>query len=171
MRQKLNKLAGVKINVKAQQDGPGSESPINIEIFDENLDSGAKAVDQIIKLMEEMGGFVDIVDSRPLPGIEWTIVFNRDIASRYGVSISSLGDILKLLTSGIEITDYRPQESDEELDVKLRFQENQRNLNRLQEIKIPTVSGEYVPLSVFANLIPQKMGGRSNAKMVAGFTL
>ena len=97
MRQKLNKLAGVKINVKAQQDGPGSESPINIEIFDENLDSGAKAVDQIIKLMEEMGGFVDIVDSRPLPGIEWTIVFNRDIASRYGVSISSLGDILKLL--------------------------------------------------------------------------
>ena len=171
MRQKLNKLAGVKINVKAQQDGPGSESPINIEIFDENLDSGAKAVDQIIKLMEEMGGFVDIVDSRPLPGIEWTIVFNRDIASRYGVSISSLGDILKLLTSGIEITDYRPQESDEELDVKLRFQENQRNLNRLQEIKIPTVSGEYVPLSVFANLIPQKMGVRSNAKMVAGFTL
>ena len=171
MRQKLNKLAGVKINVKAQQDGPGSESPINIEIFDENLDSGAKAVDQIIKLMEEMGGFVDIVDSRPLPGIEWTIVFNRDIASRYGVSISSLGDILKLLTSGIEITDYRPQESDDELDVKLRFQENQRNLNRLQEIKIPTVSGEYVPLSVFANLIPQKMGVRSNAKMVAGFTL
>ena len=57
MRQKLNKLAGVKINVKAQQDGPGSESPINIEIFDENLDSGAKAVNQIIKLMEEMGGF------------------------------------------------------------------------------------------------------------------
>ena len=164
MRQKLNKLAGVKINVKAQQDGPGSESPINIEIFDENLDSGAKAVDQIIKLMEEMGGFVDIVDSRPLPGIEWTIVFNRDIASRYGVSISSLGDILKLLTSGIEITDYRPQESDEELDVKLRFQENQRNLNRLQEIKIPTVSGEYVPLSVFANLIPQKMGGEIQRK-------
>ena len=164
MRQKLNKLAGVKINVKAQQDGPGSESPINIEIFDENLDSGAKAVDQIIKLMEEMGGFVDIVDSRPLPGIEWTIVFNRDIASRYGVSISSLGDILKLLTSGIEITDYRPQESDEELDVKLRFQENQRNLNRLQEIKIPTVSGEYVPLSVFANLIPQKMGGDPTQK-------
>ena len=39
MRQKLNKLAGVKINVKAQQDGPGSESPINIEIFDENLKS------------------------------------------------------------------------------------------------------------------------------------
>ncbi len=164
MRQKLNKLAGVKINVKAQQDGPGSESPINIEVFDENLDSGAKAVDQIIKLMEEMGGFVDIVDSRPLPGIEWTIVFNRDIASRYGVSISSLGDILKLLTSGIEITDYRPQESDEELDVKLRFQENQRNLNRLQEIKIPTVSGEYVPLSVFANLIPQKMGGEIQRK-------
>ena len=58
--------------MQAQQDGPGSELPINIEIFDENLDSGAKAVDQMIKLMEEMGGFVDIVDSDPSPGIEWT---------------------------------------------------------------------------------------------------
>ena len=164
MRQNLNNLAGVKINVKAQQDGPGSESPINIEIYDENLDSGAKAVNQIIELMEELGGFVDIVDSRPLPGIEWTIVFDRDIASRYGVSISSLGEMLKLLTSGIEITDYRPQESDEELEVKLRFQENQRNLSRLQEIKVPTSSGEYVPLSVFANLIPQKMGGEIQRK-------
>ena len=164
MRQKLNNIAGVKINVKAQQDGPGSESPINIEIFDENLDSGAKAVEQIIELMGELGGFVDIVDSRPLPGIEWTIVFNRDIASRYGVSISSLGDMLKLLTSGVEITDYRPQESDDELDVKLRFQKNQRNLSRLQEIKIPTNSGDYVPLSVFANLIPQKTGGEIQRK-------
>ena len=159
MRQNLKELAGTKINVKAQQDGPGSESPINIEIYNENLSSGVKTVDEVIELMNELGGFVDIVDSRPLPGVEWTIVFDRDEASRYGVSISSLGDVLKLLTSGIEISDYRPQESDEELDVRLRFQENQRNLGRLQELKVPTPSGEFIPLSVFSNLIPQKKGG------------
>ena len=164
MRQNLSEIAGAKINVKAQQDGPGSGSPINIEIYDENLNDGATTVNEVIQLMDELGGFVDIVDSRPLPGIEWNIIFDRDEASRYGVSISSLGDTLKLLTSGIEISDYRPQESDEELDVKLRFQEEERNLSRLQELRIPTNSGEFVPLSVFAKLIPQKKGGNIQRK-------
>ena len=159
MRRKLSGLAGVKINVKAQQDGPGGEVPIKIEIYNKDLGKAASTTDNILKLMKEMGGFVDISDSRPLPGIEWTIKYDRDEASRHGVSIDALGNMIKLLTAGVEISDYRPEDSDDELDVTLRFRTDQRNLGRLEELRVPTRSGNFVPLSVFASIVPQKKGG------------
>ena len=159
MRARLDGLAGVDINIQAQQDGPGGGRPINIEIFNNDLSVAARATEEIIALMEEMGGFVDISDSRPLPGIEWTIQIDRDEAARHGVSIDSIGNMVKLITRGIDISDYRPDDSDDELDVKLRLQKDQRNLDRLEELRIPTITGNYVPLSVFAQLIPQPKGG------------
>ena len=55
--------------------------------------------------------FVDITDSRPLPGMEWTLVTDRDAASRHGVSIAGLGTMIKMLTRGVRISDYRPDDS------------------------------------------------------------
>ena len=159
MRGKLDGLAGVDVSITAQQGGPGGGKPIHIEIFNTDLDIAANATAQIIALMQEMGGFVDITDSRPLPGIEWTIQIDRDEAARHGVSIDAIGNMVKLITQGIDISDYRPDDSDDELDIKLRFQRGQRNLDRLEELRIPTSNGNYVPLSVFAELVPQQKGG------------
>ena len=159
MRGRLDGLAGVDISITAQQGGPGGGKPIHIEIFNNDLDVAANATAQIISLMQEMGGFVDITDSRPLPGIEWTIQIDRDEAARHGISIDAIGNMVKLITQGIDISDYRPDDSDDELDIKLRFQRGQRNLDRLEELRIPTSNGNYVPLSVFAELVPQPKGG------------
>ena len=159
IRDKLDSLSGVRINVQAQEDGPGGGLPIHIEIYNDDLNLAAKATQKVRDLMQEIGGFVDAVDSRPMPGIEWTIDFDRTEASRHGVSIDSLGNMVKLLTAGVSISDYRPDDTDDELDIKLRFPTNQRNLDRLEELRIPTASGEYVPLSVFARLVPKAKGG------------
>jgi multidrug efflux pump len=123
------------------------------------LGKAAKTTEAVLRLMNKVGGFVDITDSQPLPGIEWTIKFDRDEASRHGVSIDSLGNMVKMLTAGIDISDYRPDDTDVELDIRLRFPTGQRNLGRLEELRIPTPSGDYVPLSVFASLVPKPKGG------------
>ena len=159
MRTRLDGLAGVDINIQAQQGGPGGGLPIHLEIFNPDLDKAAAATEQVITLMQEIGGFVDITDSRPLPGIEWTIQIDRDEAARHGVSIDGIGNMVKLITKGVDISDYRPDDSDDELDITMRFQKNQRNLDRLEELRIPTSNGNYVPLSVFASLQPQPKGG------------
>ena len=159
MRTRLDGLAGVDVSITAQQGGPGGGMPIHVEIFNNDLDVAAKATAQIITLMQDMGGFVDITDSRPLPGIEWTVQIDRDEAARHGVSIDSIGSMVKLITKGIDISDYRPDDSDDEIDITLRFQRGQRNLDRLEELRVPTANGNYVPLSVFAELVPQPKGG------------
>ena len=128
--------------------------PIHIELLGSDMDKLSEAVKDIRNRMEDLGGFVDITDSRPLPGMDWIIDIDRDAASRHGVSVYSLGEMVKLLTAGIDISDYRPDDIEDELDVKLRFLKGQRNLDRLQELKIPTATGEFVPLSTFAKLNP-----------------
>ena len=167
MRQRLDGVVGIKVNLQKEQPGPGGAAPIHIEVFDNNLDQAAQTTNFVVSLMNEIGGFIDIKDTRPLPGIEWTIEFDRDEASRHGVSIDALGNMVKLLTEGVTISDYRPDDIDDELDIKLRFPSDQRNLDHLEEIRIPTAAGDYVPLSVFAKLIPQPKGGdieRKNGK-------
>ena len=37
------------------------------------------------------------------------------------------------------VSDYRPDDSDDELDIVLRYLEGQRSLDRLQELRIPQV--------------------------------
>ena len=164
MRRRLKGIAGAQINVQIQQDGPGGGSPINIELLGEDLQSLSQAVGMLRARMVEIGGFVDISDSRALPGTEWIIDIDRSAASRHGVSVGAMGNMIKMLTTGVEVSDYRPDDSDDELDIVLRYLEGQRSLDRLQELRIPTSSGEYVPLSVFATMKPQPRGGEIQRK-------
>ena len=159
MRSRLAPLAGADFNVLKQQQGPGAAKPIRIEIIGQSLDDLGAATSNIIARMNNLGGFVDITDSRPLPGTEWTLVTDRDAASRHGVSIAGLGTMIKMLTRGMVISEYRPDDSEDELDVVMRFMGNQRNLDRLRELRVPASNGAFVPVSVFAKLEPRVKGG------------
>ena len=159
MRSRLAPLAGADFNVLKQQQGPGAAKPIRIEIIGQSLDELGAATSNIIARMNNLGGFLDITDSRPLPGTEWTLVTDRDAASRHGVSIAGLGSMIKMLTRGMVISGYRPDDSEDELDVVMRFMGNQRNLDRLRELRVPASDGAFVPVSVFAKLEPRVKGG------------
>ena len=159
MRSRLAQLAGADINILKQQQGPGSAKPIKIEIIGLSLDELGAATSDLISRMNSLGGFVDITDSRPLPGTEWSLVTDRDAASRHGVSITGLGTMIKMLTRGVRISEYRPDDSEDELDVVMRFMGDQRNLDRLRELRVPATDGTFVPLSVFATLEPRVKGG------------
>ena len=159
MRSRLAPLAGADFNVLKQQQGPGAAKPIRIEIIGQSLDELGAATSNIIARMNNLGGFVDVTDSRPLPGTEWTLVTDRDAASRHGVSIAGLGTMIKMLTRGMVISEYRPDDSEDELDVVMRFMGNQRNLDRLRELRVPASDGAFVPVSVFAKLEPRVKGG------------
>ena len=159
MRELIGGLAGADFSITKQAQGPGGALPIRVEVLGDDMDEIAAATDAIVGRMSDVGGFVDVADSRPLPGLEWTLVTDREAASRHGVSISGLGTMIKLLTRGVRISDFRPDDSEDELDVVMRFMGDQRNLDRLRELRVPAADGSYVPLSVFATLQPREKGG------------
>ena len=98
--------------------------------------------------MEELGGFVDVTDTRGLPGVEVAIRVDRSEAARFGADVSLLGQAVQLLTQGIDVADYRPEDTDGELDIRVRFPQGERSLAELASLRVPTSAG-LVPISNF----------------------
>ena len=160
MRSKVKYMEGADINIVAQKEGPGGQGkPIRIEITGSDFSELNNTLNKIRSIMSDIQGFIDISDNAPSPGLEWTLKTDREAAARHGVTVASLGTMVKLLTRGVKVSDYRPDDTDEELEVFLRYVKSERNLDRLQELRVPTSTGGYVPLSVFAELTPVKKGG------------
>ena len=126
MRDRLDGLAGVDVSITAQQGGPGGGSPIHVEIFNNDLDVAATATQQIITLSKSWAALW-ILQILALYLVLNGPQIDRDEAARHGVSIDSIGSMVKLITRGIDISDYRPDDSDDEIDITLRFQKGQRN--------------------------------------------
>ena len=78
------------ISVSRNSSRPWRALPIRIEIMGDNLDEIADATDAVVARMGELGGFVDIADNRPLPGLEWTLVTDREAqAAMVSISVSA----------------------------------------------------------------------------------
>ena len=100
------------------------------------------------KMMAEIGGFIDVEDSRPLPSIEWRLKVNREKAAQYGADVTLLGNTVKMLTNGILLAEYRPDDAEEELEIRLRFPAEDRNLEQLGRMRVPSIHGP-VPINNF----------------------
>ena len=95
-----------------------------------------------------MAGLNSIEDSRPLPGIDWTLVVDRTQAAKYGIDISGIGNTIQMTTGGYKIGEYRPDDSEDEIDIRVRFPTIDRTVTGLNAVRINTASGA-VPVSNF----------------------
>jgi multidrug efflux pump len=148
IRKDMSNIAGIDVQVAAQEQGPPSGKPINLRVISSDDKAREKSVDMILESMERIGGFTDVTDSRPLPGVEWNIKVNRSEAARFGADVSLLGQAVQLLTQGIKISDYRPSDADGAIDIRLRFPAEDRTFQELQNLRVPTSSG-LIPISNF----------------------
>ena len=159
IRTRLADIPGVRVQIQEEESGPGGGGkPVRIELS--ALDSSLlpDSVQKVVNLMEEIGGFQDVEDSRPLTGIEWQMRVNREEAARYGADIAMLGSAVQMLTQGLRLAEYQPDDADEELDIRLRFNADARNMEQLSQLRIPTPSGQ-VPVTNFLNIeTAQKVG-------------
>ena len=48
---------------------------------------------------------------------------DREQAGRFGADIATVGSAVQLVTNGILIGDYRPDDADDEVDIRARFPE------------------------------------------------
>ena len=148
-REKTTKMAGLIVEIKKREDGPPSGKDIRLQVRGyDAATTNAVAKRVRVHLEKNVTGLVDITDETPLPGIEWTLDVNRKEAGRYGTDISSVGAIIQLVTNGILVGTYRPDDSTEEVDIRVRLPRQERSLERIQNMRIRTPNG-MVPLSNF----------------------
>ncbi len=158
MKQRTSDIAGVMIEFTKAEHGPTQGKPIQIQVASRDQDRLMAAATRIKQIMNKIPGLVGIEDSLPQPGIEWRLQIDREQAARYGADVTTLGQSVQMLTGGIKVTDYRPDDTDDEVDIRVRFPVSERNLERLNHLTISTSRGQ-IPIGNFVTIVPAHKTG------------
>ena len=151
-------LAGIQVEVRAQEAGPPQGKDIQIQLrslYPELLDETAS---KLVAGLQEMGGLYNFEDGKSPPGIDWEFAVDRAQALKFGANVDQIGNVVKLVTNGINFSTYRPDDSTEEIDIVGRFPAEYRSLDELSNLNIVTDKG-LVPLSNFVKRTPKLKTG------------
>ena len=151
----LADIPGVEIEVRKSQNGPTSGKDIKIEVsskYPALLDS---TIYKLRQLMESDGRLISIEDNATRDGIEWRLNIDRAEAIKFGADASLVGNTVSMITNGIKIGEFRPDDVEDELDIRVRYPVEYRNLNQLDAIRV-NVNGEIIPIELFVERVPQK---------------
>lgn len=153
--EKTSILPGVIVESYKVERKPESGKDIQIELTSSNNLQLTKVTESISNKLKSMNGIMEVDDTRSLPGIEWIINVDRELAGKYGVDVSIIGSIIQLVTNGILVDKYRPDDSEDEVDIRVRFPRDYRQLEQFDQLRIPTPDGA-IPLSNFVKREPQQ---------------
>jgi multidrug efflux pump len=149
IRDKVKDIPGLEVQIAAQENGPPSGKAINLTVESTNYADLAPVVAKLRNYIEnDLGDAIDIEDGRPAPGIDWQVTIDRVAAAKYGIGVRELSPYVQLVTSGVKIGSYRPDDSTDELDIRVRLPAAQRTFDALDSLRIVTAQG-LIPVSNF----------------------
>src|SRR6185295_15871830 len=156
IKDKIAHLAGVKAEVRQPQQGPPTGKDVMIDVSSDDFAQLAAVTDAVRRHMGSLRELQDVEDTRPLPGIEWDLDINREMANRFGVSAQAIGTAVQLVTNGILVGKYRPNDSNDEVDIRVRYPASERGIHALDDLRVavttPINGASMVPLSNFVKL-------------------
>ena len=158
VRDRIADIPGVILEVRKEDSGPSGGKPLELLVTSRDPKKMTKVVEDVLAQMDEIGGFVDIQDSRPLPGIEWRLKVDRERAARQGADITLVGQVVSMVTNGLFVAEYRPDDADEEVEIRLRMPFAQRSLEQLNRLRLTTQKGQ-VPIGNFVRFEPAQKTG------------
>jgi len=165
VRERTADMAGIVIQTSKPRQGPSSGKPINIQLASADPVALSAATGQLRQALQSLQGLVDVEDSRPLPGIEWRIGVDRARAAEFNADITIVGNTVQLVTNGMKIGEYRPDDTDDEIDIRVRYPTQYRSLEQIDKLRVPSGLG-MVPMGTFVTRTPvQKVGTISRSDM------
>ncbi len=158
VRARTADLAGIILETRKQEAGPPVGKPIQLEVASDFPELIIPTAVKIYDKLRSMEGLVDLEDGLPMPGIEWQIEVDRAEAAKYGADVSLLGSYVRMVTNGMKLGEYRPDESDDEIDIVVRLPQAYRTVDYLDQIRVQTKTG-LVPISNFVSRSPEPRVG------------
>lgn len=153
VRSKLGQVAGLQLEVRGPQNGPPVGKDIQVQLSSHDPAQLNAAAEIVKARFAKDPQLIELEDNRTSPGIEWNLAVDREAAGRYGVDVLSVGQTIQFLTGGVLMGRFRPDDAEDELDIRVRFPADARNVAALEQLKITTPSGP-VPASYFIKRVP-----------------
>jgi multidrug efflux pump len=151
IKDRTKDFPGIIVEVREQEDGPPIGKDIQLEIRSNNYEGLvgiAEKANVKFKSLDEL--LTDVEDNRSSPGIEWKIKVDREKAGLFGADISTVGAMVQMITNGAELGTYRPIDADDEVEIRIRYPEEYRDIKNMDSLRVNTPLGS-VPISNFVN--------------------
>lgn len=161
IKQRVSDISGIYVDRRKQESGPPVGKAVQVQLLSHNPRLLDPAIEKLRAAFDEIGGFDNIEDSRPLPGIDWRISVDRPQAAKFGADVSLIGNAVMMASGGLRLGGYRPDDSEDELDIRVRYPKPYRNIHQLDQIRVATAAG-MVPLSNFVTITPVSRTGKIN---------
>ncbi len=156
IRDRVAKIPGITVEVRKRDDGPATGKDVRLQVSADDFETTEQVTKRIRQHFEtNVSGLRDIEDTTPLPGIEWVLNVDRKEAGRYGADVLSVGSMFQIVTNGLLIGTYRPDDSEDEVDIRIRLPREDRGVNQLDQLRVRTANG-LVPVANFVSRVPQQ---------------
>lgn len=152
LRARTRNFPGMRVEVREPQSGPSSGKPIAVELTSNNIPALLETTAKVRTHLDSVQGLRDVEDTRPLPGIEWSMQIDREQAGLFGADVVTIGTAVQLVTNGVLVAKYRPDDSDDEVDIRARYPLLDRGINALDALRVSTRYG-LVPVSNFVKRV------------------
>ncbi|HOK41097.1 MAG TPA: efflux RND transporter permease subunit [bacterium] len=149
IRDNIGEYAGVNIKVEKPQEGPPTGAAIAIELSGKDFNVLKIYKDKIKNLIKDIPGVINLRDDFEEGKPEIKINIDREIASRWGLSVASISSTIQSAIMGTEASKFRIGE--DEYDITVRFNEDKRQtFSDLEEIVIYGPENRKIPLKNIA---------------------
>lgn len=141
IKERVKTIPGADITVSASSTAMGSyssASDVEIQINGDDIDNLRQAGYDIEKILEKQPWAKDVVNSSETSVLEASVVINREKASQYGLTTSSVASALSTAVNGSTATTYKVD--GDEIDVIIKDDEDRISLlKRLAESYYPDI--------------------------------
>jgi multidrug efflux pump len=152
IRERTKHISGIKIRAEGLKGGPPEGRDIQLQLTSNNLTKLHEAAHRVRTYVNNMTQLIDVDDTLPLPGVEWELQVDRAQAAIYGASVIDAGLAVQLVTNGVKVGEYRPDDSEEEVEIRVRYPLEDRSVQSLDEVMVNTPNGA-VPISNFVSRV------------------
>jgi Cu(I)/Ag(I) efflux system membrane protein CusA/SilA len=129
----------------------GIKTPVGIKIAGPDLSVIQQIGKDVESVLKTVPGTASAFSERVAGGRYVTVDILRDQASRYGLNIDDVQDIVRTAIGGMNVTET--VEGLERYPVNLRYPQGYRDsVEKLKELAVITPSGQQIPLSAVADI-------------------
>ena len=170
LRHDLQDIAGCELTVSTSSTmSMSTDSDISVELTGDDYDQLAETADDLANQISALPDAINVESSAGEQTPRVAVKINRENASRFGLSATAIGGLVRGELTGSTATTLRM--NGEEYDVTVAGDENvATSLDALRSMQIPTMTGGTVPLSmvadVYTELSPQSIVRKNQKETV-----
>ncbi|KYC34834.1 cation transporter [Scytonema hofmannii PCC 7110] len=157
LRSEFGKLPGVAPNIggfishRMDEVLSGVRSAIAIKIFGSDLEQLRTIGQQVNEIMGSVEGLVDLQLEPQVPVEQIQIKFDRNAASRYGLTVGQIAEIMETALNGRVVSQVLEKQQTFDLVVWLKPDARQ-NLDTIRNLLVDTPNGNKIPLAQVAKI-------------------